>query len=152
MGPELANKYNWWQVGSVPILLTEYQKSMVGQVLMHIQHRHTVCDKFHICHDLVLDQSVNDNYHPTSLPHEALDVNPKMIMLRIGWYHNTFSHLYVKHQHYPEHDTLCLSIIFYWLFSCLPPDQWLHVYDNHWIYFLEFFSQTEILFWCERMH
>ena len=26
--------------------------------------------------------------------------------------HHTFSHIGVKHQYYPEHDTLCLSIFF----------------------------------------
>ena len=89
-----------------------------------------VCGEFHICHDLVLDQTLSDNAYSTPLLHEALDVNHKMVMLGIGWYHNTFSHICVKHQHYPEHDTLCLSIFFYWIFSCILPDQGFNVYDH----------------------
>ena len=40
MGPKLANKYSWQHIGSVPILLTENQKSKVCQALMYMQHRH----------------------------------------------------------------------------------------------------------------
>ena len=123
MSLELANKYNWLQFVSVPVLLTEYQKSMVVQALMYMQHRHMVWGKFHICRDLDSDQNVYDNAYPTPLLHEALDVNHKMVMLGIGWYHNTISHICVQHQHYPEHDTLCLSILFHWIFCCFPPDQ-----------------------------
>ena len=32
--PEMVNKYNLWQVGSMPFLLTEYRKFMVGQSLV----------------------------------------------------------------------------------------------------------------------
>ena len=88
-----------------------------------------VCGELHICHDLVLDQNVNDNAYSTPFIHEALDVRHKMVILGIGLYHNTCSHLFVQHQHYPEHDILCLSIFFYWLFFCIFPDQLLHVYD-----------------------
>ena len=116
MFPELSNKYSWWQVGSVPVLLTEYRKSKVFQSLMYMQHRHTVCWELHIFHYLDLYQNVNDNSYPTPLLHEALDVSHKMVMLVISWYHNTFLHLCVQNQHYPEHDTLCLSIFFYWIF------------------------------------
>ena len=104
---------------------------MVGQALMYMQHSHMVFGELYICHDLDLDQNLNDNDYPIPLLHEALDVNHKMVMLGIGWYHNTFSHLCVQHQHYPEHDTLCLSIFFYWIFFCLSPDQLLHVYDHN---------------------
>ena len=72
-----------------------------------------VCAELHIFHDLDLYQNVNDNDYPTPLIHEALDVKHKMVMLGIGWYHNIFSHICVQRQHYPEHDTLCLSILFY---------------------------------------
>ena len=96
---------------------------MVGQTLMYMQHRHMVCGELHICHDLDLDQNVNDDYYPTPFLHEALGVNHKMVMLVIGWYNNTFSHIFVQHQHYPEHNTLSLSIFFYWIFSCILPDQ-----------------------------
>ena len=96
---------------------------------MYMRHRHMVCGKFYICHNLDLDQNLNGNAYQTPLLHEALYVNHKIIMLLIGWYHNIFSHICVQHQNYPEHDTLCLSIFFYWIFSCPYLDQWLHVYD-----------------------
>ena len=152
MGPELANKFNLLQVSSVPVLLTEHHKSMVGQALMYMQHRNMVCNEFHICHDLYLDQNVNDNAYPTLLLHEALDMNHKMVMLGIGLYHNKFSHLYVRHQHYPEHDTLYLSILLFWLFPVSPliDDSIFMIILRQ--TFLEFFSQTDILFWCVRMH
>ena len=37
-------------------------------------------------------------------------------MLGIGLYYNIFSLLCVKYKHYPEHDTLYISIFFYWVF------------------------------------
>ena len=90
---------------------------MVVQTLMYMKHRPMVCGKLHICHELDLDQNVNNNAYPTPLLHEALDVNHKMVMLGISWYHNTFSHLCVQHHHYPEHDTLFLSIFFHLIFA-----------------------------------
>ena len=120
MGTELANKYNQWKVGSVTVLLNEHRKSMVGQALMYVQHSHMVCGELHICHDQDLYQNIYDNAYPTPLLHEALDGNHRMVILVIGWYHNTFSHLCVKHKHYPEHDTLCLSIFFLALFLYFP--------------------------------
>ena len=66
-----------------------------------------------ICHDLVLDQNANDNAYPTPLLFKDLDVEHKMLMLLIGLFHNKFSHLCVQHQHCTEHDTLCLSVLFY---------------------------------------
>ena len=69
--------------------------------------------KFCILHDLVLYQNVNDDAYSTPLYHEALDVDRKMVMLVIVFYRNTFSLLFVQHQHYPEHDTLCMSIFFH---------------------------------------
>ena len=72
-----------------------------------------VCCELHIYHELVLDQNVNDNYYSPPFLHEALNVEHKMAMLVIGLYHNTFSNICVKHQHYPEHGILCLSIFFY---------------------------------------
>ena len=113
MIPELANNYSWWQVGSVPISLTEYQKSNVCPEFMYIQHRHMVYSELHIFRDLVLDQNVNYNAYATPLLHEALDVDHKIVMLEIGWYHNPFSQIFVQHQHYHEHDSLCLSIFFF---------------------------------------
>ena len=126
---ELANKYIWWQVGIMHVSFTEYHKSKACPEFMYIQHMHMLCGKFQIWHDLVLDQTVDDNAYSTPFLHEALDVNHQMVMPVIGWYHNTFSHLCVQHQYYLEHDTLCLSILFYWIFTCIFPDQLLHVYD-----------------------
>ena len=120
MVPEMANKYNYWKVGSMPVLLNERRKSMVGQALIYMQHRHMVCGKLHICHDLDSDQNIYDGAYPTPLLHEALYVNQIMVILGIGWYHNIFSNICVQHQHYPEHNTLCLSILFYWLFLSFP--------------------------------
>ena len=94
------------------VSLTIYHKSKVDQAFICMQHRHMVCGKLHIYHDLVLDQIVNDNYYSTPLLHEDFDVDHKMVMLGIGLYHNKISHICVQHQHYPEHDILCLSILF----------------------------------------
>ena len=85
-----------------------YHKSTVGQALMYIQHRHMEFGESHICHDLALDQNVNDNAYPTPFLRQALEVDHKMVMLGISLYHNTFLHLCVKHQHYSDHDILCL--------------------------------------------
>ena len=38
--------------------------------------------------------------------------------------YNTFSHIGVQYHHYPEHDTVCLSIFFPWIVFCIFPDQW----------------------------
>ena len=91
-----------------------------------------VCGEFHIFNDLVLDQNVNNNAYPTPLLHESLDVNPKMIMLGIGWYHNIFSHLICN-----------ISIILNMILSICPfyftgffyiaSDQWLHVYHEKYV-------------------
>ena len=96
----------------MPVLFIEYWKSKVGLALMYMQHRHMVCGELHIFRDLDLDKNINDNAYPTPLIHEALDVNHKMVMMGIGLYCNTFSHICVQYQHYPEHDTLCMSILF----------------------------------------
>ena len=112
MIPELAIKYNLWQVGSVLVSLRLYQESKVGQELMYMQHRYMVCGKSHILHDLVFDQNVNDDDYSTPLIHETLDVDQKMVILVIGLYNNIFLHICVQHQHYPEHDIICLYILF----------------------------------------
>ena len=119
---------------------------------MYMQHRHMVCGELHICRDLVLYQNVNDNSYSTPLLHKALDVDHEMVMLGIGWYKNTFSHLCVKLQHCPEHDTLCMSILFYWIFShiYLMKESVFTVPLRH--IFLELFSQTDNMFVFERTH
>ena len=81
--PELTNKYNPWQVGSVLVSLMVYHKSTGGRSLMYMQHRHMGCGESHICHGLVLDQKVNDNDYSTPLLHEALDVDHQMVILGI---------------------------------------------------------------------
>ena len=116
MSPELANQYSWLQVASVPLSLAVYQKSKVYPELMYIQHRHMVCGKSHIYHDLFLDQNINDNSYSTPFLHEAFDVYQKMLILGIVCYHNTFSHFCVQHQHYPEHYTLYLSILISYIY------------------------------------
>ena len=105
-----------WKFDSVMFCKMVYHKSKVGQVLMYMQHMHMECGKFHTCHDLVLDQNINDNAYSTPLLHEALGVYHKMVIMGIGFYHNTFSHIFVQHQHYPEYDILCLSIFLQALF------------------------------------
>ena len=84
---------------------------------MYIQHMHMLCGEFHIYHDLVLDQNVNDNAYSPPLLHDALEMEQKMVILVIGLYHNIFSHICVKHKRYPEHDTLCMSILFHFILS-----------------------------------
>ena len=119
---------------------------------MYIQNRHMECGESHICHDLVSDQSINDNACSTPLLHEALDVDHKMVILGIGLYYNKFSHLCLQHQYYPEHDILCLSILFSWIFfyiylinGSMSPMIFRHI-------FLELFIQTDIIFLCAIMH
>ena len=96
---------------------------MVCISLMYMQHRHMVYKKLHIHHYLVLDQNANDNAYTTPLHNEVWNVNHKMVMIRIDFCYNTFSHLCVKHQNYPEHNTLCMYIFFHWLFFCILPEQ-----------------------------
>ena len=124
----------------MPVLLTEHRKSMVGQALIYMQHRHMVCGELHICYDLDLDQNLNDNAYPNPFLHEDLGVNHKMLMLGICWYHNTVSHICVKHQNYPEHDNICMFIFFYCLFPVSPliNDSMFTIILRH--IFLEFFS------------
>ena len=71
-----------------------------------------VCGKSHICHELVLYQNVNDHAYSTPFIYDALDV----LILGIGLYHNTFSHICVQRQHYPEHGILYMLILFYCFF------------------------------------
>ena len=78
----------------MPVLLTEYHKYKVCLELFYMQHMHMVCGELHICHELVLHQTVNDNAYSTPLLHEALDVNNKIVIMGIGWYHNTF-HIFI---------------------------------------------------------
>ena len=112
MSPELASKYNPLQVVSILVSLMVYNEFNAGQRLMYMQHMHIEFGESHICHDLVLYQNVNNSSYLNPLLHESLDVDHKMVILFIFLYHNTFLHLCVKRQNYPEHDILCLSIFF----------------------------------------
>ena len=148
----MGNSHIWWQVGSMLVYLTVYQKYKVCQALMYIPHRQRVCGELHIFHDLVLDQNINDNSYSTPLLHEALDVNHIMVMMGIGLYYNISSLLSVQNQHYPEHDTLCLSIFFNCIFSYIS-----QINDTMFLMllkqiFLELFSHTDIIVLCARMH
>ena len=139
MGPELANRYIWWQVGSLPIYLTQYQKYKVCPELIYIKHTHRLCGKLHICYDLLLDQNVNDNAYSTSFIHEALDVDHKMAMMGIGWYHNIFSHICVQHQYYSE-QFLLLDFFLYFPWSmttCLrcSLDTFFGIFNLYWHHF-----------------
>ena len=119
----MASTYNMRHICSMFVSLKVYHKYKVGRALVCMQHRHISCREFHICHDLVLYQNVNDNSFSSPLFHEALDVDHKILILVIGLYHNTFSLLCVQHRHCTEHDTLCLSIFFYWVCFCPLPNQ-----------------------------
>ena len=122
----LANRCNWLQVYSLPIYFMVYQISKVCIAFMYMQNRHRIYDKLHIHHELVLDQSASDNAYSSPLRHGVWNVEQKMIMLGIGLCYNNFSHICVQHQNYLEHDTVCLSILFPWIFFCILPDQWHH--------------------------
>ena len=128
------------------------QKSKVCLEFMYMKHKHRICGKLHVFHDLVLYKKVNDNAYSTPLRHEALDVDHKMVMLVIGLYHNTFSLICVQHQHYPEHETICLSFFLTVSFSIssLINDFMFPILLRQ--IFLELFSQTDIIFLCARVH
>ena len=130
----------------MPVFLMEYHKSKICSGLMYTQHMKIVCGEFHICHDLVLDQNANDNAYSTPCLHKALDMNHKMVMMGIGCYHNTFSHLYMQHQHYPEQDTLFCPfyLIVYLSVSSLINDSMSTIIFRQ--IGLDFFGQTDITF------
>ena len=75
------------------VSLKVYQQSVFGPALVYMKHRHMVCGKSHLLHELVLDKKSNYNYYSTLLLHEALDVDHKMVMRIIALYYNKFSHL-----------------------------------------------------------
>ena len=79
---------------------------------MYKQHTHMVYSELHILPYPVLYQNANDNSYSTPLRHEVWNMDQKMIILGIDLCYNTFSRLGVQHQHYPEHDTVCLFILF----------------------------------------
>ena len=93
-----------------------HQISKVCLALMYMQHTHMVYGKLHIYPYLVLDQKVNDNAYSTPLLHEVFNVDQKRVFLGIDLCYNTFSHIWVPPQHYPEHDTFFMSIFFPWIF------------------------------------
>ena len=104
-----------------------YHIPKVCLALMYMQHTHMVYVEFHIHHYLVLDQKANDNAYSTPLRHEVWNVDQKMIIQGIALCYNTSSHTGVKHQHYPEQDTVCMSILFPQIVYCFCPDQRHHL-------------------------
>ena len=128
-----------------------YQKFKGGQVLIYMQHSHMVCGELHICHDLFLGQNVNDNFYSTLLLNEALNVYHKMAMLGICLYHIKFSLLCVQHQHYTEHDTICPFSFpgSFSVFFLINDSMSLMLFIRM---FLEFFSHTDNILLCARMH
>ena len=82
-----------------------------------LNNKHMLYGKLHIYPYLVLDQNANDNDYSTSLRQEVCNVEHKMIIMVIDLCSNTFLHIFIQHQHYSEHDTVCLSILFPWTVS-----------------------------------
>ena len=56
-------------------------------------------------------RGLSKHYHLRFHPKPGMGVR-KMIIMGIDLCDNTFSHIGVQHQHYPEHDTVCISILF----------------------------------------
>ena len=92
----------------------KYQISKVCLAFMYKQHTHThmVYGALHILPYLFLDQNANNNAYSAPLRHEVWNVDHKRVVLGIYLCYNTFSHLWVPSQHYPEYDTFFLSIFF----------------------------------------
>ena len=63
------------QVGIVFVSLKVDHKFKVCLALIHMQLKNTVFGELHICHDLVLNQNINDDAYLTPLQHKALDVD-----------------------------------------------------------------------------
>ena len=134
----LANKCTWLQVHSVIFHYIVYQISKVCIALMYIQQRHMVYGEFHIYPYLVLDQNANGNAYSTPLRNKVWNVDHKMIIQGIDLCYNKCSYICVQRQHYPEYDTVCLSIFFHETFFFL--DQWHHLCGAFFQMLLEFLS------------
>ena len=122
----LPKGWNWWNVDSVIVCFMVYHLFKVCPALIYMQHSRMVYGEFHRHHYLVLNQNANDKAYSTPLRHEVWNVDNKMLMLVIVLCYNTFSNICVKHQQYPEHDTLCMSIFFHRQFFCIYFYQWHH--------------------------
>ena len=122
----LANNCTWWQVYSALVFMVVYQIPKVCLALMYMKHTQIVYGKLHILPFIFLGQNENYNTYSTPLRHEVWNVDHKMIILGIDFCYNTFSHLWVKHHHYLEHDTVCLSIFFPCTFFIFL-DKWHHL-------------------------
>ena len=107
-----------------------YQISKVYLALMYMQHKNMVYIILHIYPRLVLDQNANYHAYSTPLCHEVWNVDHKIIILGIKLCYNTYSHIGVQQQHYPEYDTVCMSIFFSWVIFCIFLDQWHHLCGN----------------------
>ena len=68
--------------------------------------------ELHIHHYLVFGKSASDNAYSTPLRNEVCNVEHKMVMQGIDLCYNISLHICVKHHHYPENDTVCLSVHF----------------------------------------
>ena len=115
MNPELANKYIWWQVGSVSFSLTEYHNPIFVKHWCTSNTGIWYVANFTYAMTYFWIKNINDNAYSTPLLHEDLDMDHKVLMLGFGLYQNTFSYLCVQHQYYHEHDNICLYIFFYWI-------------------------------------
>ena len=122
----MANKCTWWQVYSALVHIMVYQISRVCIKLMYMQHNHMLYGKLHRHYYLVFDQYANYNAYSTPLHHEVCNVDHKMVILGIYFCCKNISQIGVKHQHYPERYTVCLSIFFPWIVYCFCPDQTHH--------------------------
>ena len=111
----MDNKCTWLQVYIVIVHLVVYQISKVCIALMYTQHKHTIYRELHIYPYLVLDQTESDNSYSTPLRHEVWNVENKIIILGIDLCYNKSSTFWVQHQHYPEYDTVYMSIFFPWI-------------------------------------
>ena len=89
-----------------------YHISKVCITFIYMQHKHMVYGELHIHYYLVLDKNSNDNAYSNPFRHEVWNLEHKIVMLGIDLCYKTFSHIGVQHQHYPEHDIVCLFIFF----------------------------------------
>ena len=117
----MANKCTWWHVYSALVYLMKYQISKVCLALIYKKYKHMVYGELHILPYLVLDKDANYNAYSNLIRHEVWNVDQRIIILRIDLCYNIFSHIWVQHQHYPEHDTFFPSVFFPWI---VPPPPW----------------------------
>ena len=106
----LVNSCTWWKIDSVIVFNVIYDIQGFLSLIYGELYKH---------HYLIFDQNANDNSYSSLLCHEFCNVAHKMLMMVIDLCYNTFTHLCAQHQHYPEQDTLHLSIFFLWFYFCI---------------------------------